>query len=198
MRIKIAMLLMSVIFMLAIAVIFNISKLLPDNSDYALAGLMSIISLFGSVLFLLEARKVLPRWYLAIPFCISLLLIAILCFWEVSSEAFLSSNVGIVKQIVSQIVFILLTLLSPFSVLIFLSLHKHPYSMTAYLAVSSIASVISMFSFFLAVLEILIERVHNTSTIYISSLVILYIIYCLIVMPIMGLTFLVRAMRPST
>jgi len=184
MKIRIAMSLMSVIFMLAIAVILINFRYGYDA--YALAGLMSIISLFGSMLFLLEARKALPRWYLAIPFCISLLLIAILCFWEVSGGASLI-------QIVTPIVIVLLALLSPFSVLVFLSLHKRPYSMTAYLAVSSIASIISIFSLFLAVLEILIEgALYGTSTMY-SSLAILYVIYWLVVMPIMGLAFLFRA-----
>lgn len=35
--------------------------------------LLNVISLLGSVLFLLEARDVLPRWYLAIPLWIILL-----------------------------------------------------------------------------------------------------------------------------
>jgi len=80
MRIKIAMALMSVIFMLVVAIISNVFHLLPGSNESVLVELMSIISLFGSVLFLLEARKVLPRWYLAVPFCISLFLLVIVSF----------------------------------------------------------------------------------------------------------------------
>jgi hypothetical protein len=63
MRIKIAMALMSVIFMLVVAIIFNVFHLLPGSDEAVLLELMSTISLFGSVLFLLEAGKVLPRWH---------------------------------------------------------------------------------------------------------------------------------------
>lgn len=60
MRMKIAMALISVIFMLVVAIISDVFHLLPDSDEAVLLELMSTISLFGSVLFLSEARKVLP------------------------------------------------------------------------------------------------------------------------------------------
>lgn len=89
MRIKIAMALMSVIFMFVVAIISNVFHLLPGSDEAVLLELMSAISLFGSLLFLLEARNALPRWYLAVPFCISLFLLIFVSFWEVSVKNFL-------------------------------------------------------------------------------------------------------------
>lgn len=189
MRMKIAMALMSVIFMLVVAIISNVFHLLPGADEAVLLELMSIISLFGSVIFLLEARKVLPRWYLAVPFCISLLLLVIISFWEVSGKEFLSGY----RYLVTPLVITILALLSPFSLLVFLSLHRHPYSMKAYLAVLSIASIISIFSLFFAVWEL--SSRHSYEASFSDSLIAIYLLYWLIVMPIIGLSFLHRAIK---
>ena len=176
------------IFMLVIAIISSAFHLMPGSDEAVLVELMSVISLFGSVIFLVEARKVLPRWYLAVPFCISLFLLVIVSFWEVSGEELLSDY----RNLVTPLVIILLALLSPFSLLVFLSLYRHPYSMKVYLAVSSIVSIISAFSLFFAFWEIS-SRPRDTS--FSDSLIALYLLYWLIVMPTMGLSFLFRAIK---
>ena len=88
--------------------------------------LLSIISFFGSMLFLLEARKVLPRWYLAVPLCISLFLLVIVNFWIYFSGKELHSDPFSIAETLS---IIFLALLSPFSALVFLSMDRHPDSM---------------------------------------------------------------------
>ena len=189
MKIKIAMALMSVIFMIGVAIITNLFHLLPGSDETVLLLLMSTISLLGSVLFLLEARKELPGWYLSIPFFISLFLLVVLSYLEVSGGELLSGYRGSV----TTLMIILLALLSPFSLLIFLSLHGHPYSMKAYLAVSSIASLICIFSLLLAFWEI--SSRHSKYASFSDALVALYLLYWLVVMPVMGLSFLVRAIK---
>jgi hypothetical protein len=189
MRIKIAMALMSVIFMFVVAIISNVFHFLPGSDEAVLLEVMSIISFFGSVLFLLEARKVLPRWYLAVPFCISLSLLVIVSFCQVSGKEFLSDY----RYLVAPLVITLLVLLSPFSLLVFLSLHRHPYSMKAYFAVSSIASIISILSLFFAVWELSSRHSHEAS--FSDGLIAIYFLYLLIVMPIVGLSFLHRAIK---
>lgn len=189
MRIKIAMALMSVIFMFVVAIIFNVFHFLPGSDEAVLLEVMSTISFFGSVLFLLEARKVLPRWYLAIPFCVSISLLVLVSFREVSGKEFLSDY----SYLVTPLVITLLALLSPFSLLIFLSLHRHPYSMKAYLAVSAIASVISIFSLFFAIWELSSRHSHEAS--FSDGLIAIHFLYWLIVMPIVGLSFLHRAIK---
>lgn len=180
------MALMSNIFMLAVAIISNVFRLLPGSDEAVLLEVMSTISLFGSVLFLLDARKTLPRWYLAIPYCISLFLLVLVSFWQVNGKEFLNDY----RYLVTPIVITLLVLLAPFSLLVFLSLHKHPYSMKTYLVISSIASIISIFSLFFTVWE-LSSNLHEAS--FSDSLIVIYLLYLLIVMPIMGLSFLLRA-----
>ena len=189
MRMKIAMALMSVIFMLVVAIISNIFHLLPGSNESVLVELMSIISFFGSLLFLSEAKKVLPGWYLAVPFCISLFLLVIISFWEVSGKELLSDY----RYLVTPLVITLLALLSPFSLLVFLSLHRHPDSMKSYLAVSSIASVVSVFSLFFAVWEISSRHSHEAS--FSNGLIAIYFLYWLVVMPITGLSFLHYAIK---
>ena len=183
------MALMSVIFMFVVGILSNGFYLLAGTDEDVLLELMSSISLFGSVLFLLEGRKVLPRWYLAFPFCLSLLLLVIVSFWRVSGEELLSSY----KYLVTPLVITLLALLSPFSLLVFLSLHRHPYSMKADLAVSSIASIISIFSLFFAVWELSSRHSHEAS--FCDGLIAIYFLYWLAVMPIIGLSFLLRAIK---
>ncbi|WP_292389235.1 hypothetical protein [Methanosarcina sp. UBA5] len=189
MRIKIAMALMSVIFMFVVAIISNGFYLLPGSDEAVLLEVMSTISLFGSVLFLLDTRKVLPRWYLAVPFCISLSLLVLVSFWQVNGKEFLSGY----RHLVTPLVITILALLSPFSLLVFLSLHRHPYSMKAYLAVSSIASVISISSLLFAVWELSSRHSHEAS--FSDGLIAIHFLYWLIVMPIIGLSFLHRAIK---
>ena len=169
--------------MFVVGILSNGFYLLPGTDEDVLLELMSFISFFGSVLFLLEGRKVLPGWYLAIPFCISLFLLVIISFWKVSGEEFLNGY----RYLVTPVVITLLALLSPFSLLVFLSLHRHPYSMKAYLAVASIASIISIFSLFFSFWELSSMHLHEAS--FSDSFMAIHFLYWLIVMLALGFLF---------
>ena len=88
---------MSAIFMMywALMLISYIRYLLITTLNLSFIGfinLMSIISFLGSVLFLVETRKVLPRWYLAVPLCISLFILVIVNLWIIYSGRELLSD----------------------------------------------------------------------------------------------------------
>ena len=189
MRIKIALALMSAIFMMVwiailLGYIFLSSPLQLIRRPILVIELLSIISFLSSVLFLVEARKVLPRWYLAVPLCVSLFALVIVNFWiYFDVEKFPFSD----PTSTAEIYWIILTaLLSPFSGLVFLSLNGHPDSMNVYLAISCVASIFSMFSLFLILQEILKWYSYE-------PLLFFPYVYWVIVMPIIGVCFLVRA-----
>ncbi|WP_245859821.1 hypothetical protein [Methanosarcina spelaei] len=193
MRIKIALALMSAIFMfywtaalIISCILWSISVTILSFGD--LTELLSIISFLGSVLFLVEARKVLPRWYLAVPLCISLFVLVIVNFWVIfSGRELLSDHIGIAETLVM----LFMALLSPFSALVFLSMDRHPASMNAYLAVSSVASMLSMSLLFftLSGLSHALSRGGPTF----DAVVAFQAFYWLFVMPVIGICFLVRA-----
>lgn len=193
MRIKIALALISAIFMFYWAVALIISYILRSMSITILSfgdliELLSIISFLGSMLFLLETRKVLPKWYMAIPLCISLFLLIIVNFWINSSgKDLLSDHIGIAEILVM----IFMALLSPFSALVFLSMDRHPDSMNAYLAVSSVASMLSMLLLFFT-LSGLSDALSRGGPTF-DAVVAFQGFYWCFVMPIIGICFLVRA-----
>lgn len=191
MKIKIALVLMSAIFMLywaavLIAILRSMSITILSFGD--LIELLSIISFLGSMLFLLETRKVLPKWYMAIPLCISLFLLIIVNFWINSSgKELLSDHIGIAEILVM----IFMALLSPFSTLVFLSMDRPPDSMNAYLAVSSVASMLSMLLLFFT-LSGLSDALSRGGPTF-DAVVAFQAFYWCFVMPIIGICFLVRA-----
>lgn len=148
--------------------------------------LLSTISFLGSVLFLLEARKVLPIWYLAVPLCISLSLLVIVNFWIYFSDKPFHRDLFSTVETLS---IILLALLSPFSVLIFLSLHRHPDSMNVYFAVSCIASMLLIFFLFFALRGLSLSEKELTF----DGVIPFQAFYWCFVMPVIGICFLVRA-----
>jgi hypothetical protein len=194
MMINIALALTSAVFMMAwvtgfISVIFrSMSIITPDYiaSDLlfiAIVELLSIISLSGSVLFLFKARKILSRWYLAIPLCISLCLFAIANLLVYFNEkSFLSDPISSVEMFWV----IMLALMSPCSVLFFLSSNGHDDLTKVYVLISSAASVFSIFFLFLALIEISrwasIEAVLPPLAFYLT-----------ILMPAIGVCFLSKA-----
>jgi hypothetical protein len=186
---KIALALTSAIFMMFWVAIL-LGYVLPSSllklisRPILFIELLSIISFFGSVFFLLEARKVLTRWYLAVPLCISLFALVIVNFWiYLGIEKFPFGD----PTSTAEIFWIILTaLLSPFSGLVFLSLRRHPDSMNVYLTISCAASFFSVFSLFLILQEILKWSSYE-------PLLFFPYVYWVIVMPIIGICFLVRA-----
>lgn len=194
MRINIALALTSVVFMMTwftgfVSVIFrSMSIRTPDfiASDLlfiAIIELLSIISFFGSVLFLLEARKTLSRWYLAVPLCISLSLFAITNFLVYSSE---KSFLGTPVNTVETLWLIILALLSPFSTLLFLSSNGEGGSINVYVAVSFVFSIFSMFFLFLTLNEL--SKLSS-----IDEVLLPLIFYWDICMPAIGICFLSKA-----
>lgn len=199
MRINIALALTSAIFMMTwvtslVYIIFNfmsstasnpiISGLLASGLLFvAIIGLLSTISFSGSVLFLLEARKELPRWYLAIPLCISLAAFAIANFLVYfNGKTFLGEPISIVETLW----IVLLVLLSPCSVLFFISSYGHDSSTKIYIAVSSAVGVFSIFFLILALIEI--SRWSS-----IEALLLPLAFYWTILMPAIGVCFLSEA-----
>lgn len=194
MRIKIALALTSAIFMMMwiayLANFINFSMFTLTTSSLLFIGLiefLSIISFFGSILFLLEARKVLPRWYLAVPLSISLLILLIVNFWiYFSGKELLSDHIGLAETL--SITF--LALLPLFSVLVFLSLHRHPDSMNVYLAVSCTVSLLSIIFLYFTLRGLSYALSRGWPT---FDAVALQLYYWFFVMPIIGICFLVRS-----
>ncbi|WP_082098510.1 MULTISPECIES: hypothetical protein [unclassified Methanosarcina] len=194
MRINIALALTSVVFMMTwvtgfVSVIFrSMSIITPDfiASDLlfiTIIELLSIISLFGSLLFLLETRKTLARWYLTIPLCISLSAFVITNFLVYSNgKSFLGNPVSAIETLW----IIILVFLSPCSALLFLSSNGHCGSTNVYVAVSSATSVFSMFFLILALREI-----SKWSSI--EAVLLPLAFYWTICMPAIGVCFLSKA-----
>jgi hypothetical protein len=194
MRINIALALTSVVFMMTwvtgfVSVIFrSMSIITPDFITYdllfiAIIELLSLISFFGSVLFLVEARKTLSQWYLAIPLCLSLFVFVITNFLVYSNE---KSFLGDPISTVEALWIIILALLSPCSALFFLSSNGHDGSTKIYVAVSSAASIFSMFFLFLAFKEI-----SKWSSI--EAVLLPLAFYWAICMPAIGVCFVSKA-----
>lgn len=180
---------MSAIFMMywALMLISYIRYLLITTLNLSFIGfinLMSIISFLGSVLFLVETRKVLPRWYLAVPLCISLFILVIVNLWIIySGRELLSDQIGIAETLVM----LFMALLSPFSALVFLSMDRHPDSMNAYLAVSYVASMLSML-----LLLFTLSGLSGGGPTF-DAVIAFQAFYWCFVMPVIGICFLVRA-----
>jgi hypothetical protein len=165
---------------------------LRPSSDFI--ELFSIISFLGSVLFLLKARKVLSRWYLAVPLCISLFLLIIVNFFIIfNSKDFIKDPISSAEKFMIT----LMMLLPLFSVLVFLALLRHPDSMSIYVAVSYGMNILSlviscMLSFITMLFLSGIPQLTHSS----ESLVFVGI-YWLFGMPIIGIFFLLRAYPKS-
>lgn len=149
----------------------------------AIIELLSIISLFGSALFLLQARKTLSRWYLAVPLCVLLSLLVITnLFIYLNGKPFLSEPISTVETFW----IIILALLSPCSALFFLSSYGHDSSTKVYVVVSSAASLFSLFFLFLALLEI--SRWSS-----IEAVLLPLVFYWTVLLPAIGVCFLSKA-----
>ncbi|MHC1754280.1 MAG: hypothetical protein AB9861_02415 [Methanosarcina sp.] len=199
MRINIALALTSAVFMMTwvtsfVSVIFHsMPVIIPDFilSDFpasdlffiAIIELLSITSFFGSLLFLLEARKTLSRWYLAVPLCISLSVFVItnvLVYF--SGKPFLGDPISAVEALWIT----MLALLSPCSVLFFLSSDGHDGSKNVYIVVSSATSIFSIFFLLLALRE-----VSKWSSI--EAVLLPLALYWTILMPAIGVCFVSKA-----
>jgi len=198
MRINLALTLTSAVFLMAwvtgfVSVVFRfmpVTTAYPEMSCFmapcllfiSVIELLSIISFSGSVLFLLEARKILSRWYLAVPLCVSMFLLVIANILIYSREPFLADPINTAETLW----IVVLALLSPCSVSLFLSSYGHDSLTKVYLVVSSAASVFSILFLILALIEI--SRWSS-----IEDLLLPLVFYLVILMPAMGVCFLSKA-----
>jgi hypothetical protein len=185
-RIKIALALISAVFLMFWFPFMG--YVLRPSSDFI--ELFSIISFLGSVLFLLKARKVLSRWYLAVPLCISLFLLIVVNFFIIfDGKDFLKDPISSAEKFMIT----LMMLLPLFSVLVFLALLRHPDSMSIYGAVSYGMNILSLvISFMLSFITMLFlsgipQLTHS------SEYLVFVGIYWLFGMPIIGIFFLLSA-----
>lgn len=199
MIINIALALTSAVFLMAwvtgsLSVIFHFmpgTTSSPAISGLLVSGLLfitvieflSIISFFGSVLFLLEARKTLPRWYLAFPLCFFLALLVVTnLFIYFDGKPFLGDPINTAETLW----LVLLALLSPSSVLFFMSLHADDSSGEAYVPVSSAASIFAVFLLFIVFTEI--SRWKSVEAIFLPLA-----FYWTVLMPATGVCFLSKS-----
>lgn len=167
MKINISLAMISAVFLMAwitgfISFVFcfmPITKLDSEMSGLLASGLLfiaviellSIISFSGSIIFLLEARKILSRWYLAIPMCCLMFLsVMVNLLVYLCEKPFLADPISTVEILW----IIILALLSPCSVLLFLSSYGENGLTTLYVTVSSAVSVFSVFLFLFVIIEI--------------------------------------------
>lgn len=200
MRINIALALTSAIFLMVwvTGFMFAIFQFMPVTvANFEISGLMasggliftaviellSIVSFSGSLLFLLEARKTLSRWYLAVPMSVFVFLMVIVNLLVYSGgKPFLADPVSTTETLW----IIVLALLSPCSVLFFLSSYGHDSLTEVYLMVSSVAGIFSAFLLFF----VLIEVARWAS---VKALLLPLALYLTILMPAIGVCLLSKA-----
>lgn len=199
MKINIALALTSAVFLMVwvtsfVSAIFRFMPVTtsdPAMSDLLASGLLfiaiiellSIISFSGSVLFLLEARQILSRWYLGVPLCVFMFLLVIVNLLIYSGgKPFLVDPINMAEALW----IIVLALLSPCSVLLFLSLYGHNSLTKVYVAVSSAAGIFSVFFLFFVIIEI--SRWAS-----IEAVILPLAFYWTVLMPAIGVCFLSKA-----
>lgn len=199
MKINSALALTSAVFLTAwvagfVSVIFHfIPVTIPDPAIrylpaydllfIAIIELLSIISVSGSVFFLLEARKILARWYLAAPLCISLALLVIanllICF---NGNTLLEGPISTSETLW----LVLLALLSPCSLLLFLTSYGQDSLTELYIVVTSATSIFSAI-FLFSVLKGL------SSPGSVQSIMLPLAFYLNILLPATGICYLSKA-----
>lgn len=199
MKINISLAMISAVFLMAwitgfISFVFYFMPITTPGSEMsgllasgllfiAVIELLSIISFSGSVIFLLEARKILSRWYLAVPMCglmfLSVIVNLLVYFY---GKPFLSDPIS-----TAEILWIIvLALLSPCSVLLFLSSYGKNGLTTLYVTISSAVSVFSVFLFLFVIIEI--PRWASVEAVLFSLA-----FYLTVLMPAIGVCFLSKS-----
>lgn len=188
MKIKIALALTSVVFL-------TMWIILAFNKPFGIVILLSIISLFGSLLFLLEAKDAQYRWHLAAPLCISLSLLSMLTLL-----IYMGGLPGSMFTL-GKLWFISLALLPLSSALVFLSLKNRSGSIDPYVVISYAVSILSVFALFLAYREIPKKSIFSLITAWdiskwstiIGAAQFPFSVYWTYLLPIIGICFLVKA-----
>jgi len=151
----------------------------PSYSGTALtvvaAQFLSVISLFGSILFLSELKNKSNRWYLGVPLCIAILIAVIAMFfdfYDMGGHFLLNTS---------------LTMLAPGSVLFFLSVPADRRKMmTIPVLISSIVSIYALFSYYYLLRGMLSPLQTSWNVVDGMSM-----LYWVIGMPIIGICFVV-------
>lgn len=158
-KIKIALVCISAIFFFTWAG-YGLSFVLPSYKgaylSYAFAVpqlLLSVVSLFGSLLFVLEMKSKSNRWYLGIPLCIVILIIVITNFLSFShGKPFLSDPISITETIWITS----LTMLAPCSILFFLSFSENLREINNIpIVLSAVISIFDILFFYFALRDII-------------------------------------------
>ena len=145
--------------------------------EVILPVLIGILSLAGSVYAIKELKRISKRWYLAVPFAISLVIICI------------SSSLDLAQGRRTDLFYYLQVLAAITSTGFFLSFPESERRLTRYFAVlSGIISICVVGSFFTLVPDIF----HPGLTEY---YIFILIISQLIALPIVGVCFIVTAFR---
>jgi hypothetical protein len=167
----------------------SMGYVLRPSSDFI--ELLSIVSFLGSVLFLLEARKLLLRWYLAIPLCISLAVLVVVNFLIIfSGKGFLKDPISSAEKLMIA----LMMLMPLFSALVFLALLKYPDSTNVYIEAAYGINIFSLgISCVLSSITMLFIKGIPHLT-YSSESLVFVGIYWLFGMPIIGICFLLSAL----
>lgn len=121
----------------------------------ALPQLLSVVSLFGALLFISEMKSKSNRWYLGIPLCIVILIISITNFLPyISGKPFLSDPLSITEMIWITS----LTMLAPCSILFFLSFPEKLREINNIpLVLSVIISIFDILFFYFALHDFIIR-----------------------------------------
>ena len=174
-KIKISLICISAIFFFMWVVL---SMDYPSYSGTALtvvaAQFLSVISLFGSILFLLEMKNRSNRWYLGVPLCIAILIAVITMFFFYMYHFLLSTSLAI---------------LAPCSVLFFFSVPADRRKMmTIPVLISRIISIYALFSYYYLLMGTLSPLQTSWNVVDGMS-----VLYWVIGMPIIGICFMVIA-----
>ena len=176
-KIKISLICISAIFFFMWVVIpMDYPSYSGTASTVAVAQFLSVISLFGSILFLSEMKNKSNRWYLGVPLCIVILIAAITMFFDFYRYHYFLLNTS-------------LTILAPCSVLFFLSVPADRRKMITIPAlISSIISIYALFSYYYLLRGMLSPLQTSWNVVDLMSM-----LYWVIGMPIIGICFVVIA-----
>jgi len=152
----------------------------------AVPQLLSVVSLFGSLLFISEMKSKSNRWYLGIPLCIVVLPILITSFLSFfSGKPFLSDPLSITEMIWITS----LTMLAPCAILFFLSFPGNLREINSIpIVLSVIISIFDILFFYFALHDFIIRPTLHAAGALLGF-------YWSIGMPIIGICLVAIAVR---
>ena len=182
---KISLICISAIFFF-MWIVYGLLEFFPFHGSvlfYALPLFLSSISLFGSLLFLLELKTRLKRWFLGIPLCILFLIVLIASFLGYTMAIYTLSS------LVEMVLYTSYLLLAPCSVLFFLSFPEDFRKIsTTPVRISLLISIYSTLILPWAFRDFI-------SAGHLEAVIGAVVLYCIIGMPIIGMCVVAIAIR---